>query len=238
MPEVQLTWLGHGTFRFDYAGREADLRRPLAHEPEVPREREGAGADRRDRDHARPRRPRRQHRSTCSRSIDCTVVAPVELADWLVWMKKAVAEDKIRDPNKGGTVDVDGVKVTLTHAQHSSGTIDDDHMVVPRRARRLRVRGRERHEDLLRRRHERLRRHAADQAAVRAGRRGAADRRPLHDGPDARRLSHSSSSARRSASRATTARSRSSPGRPTSCASWRRRASRSSRCSRERRSSV
>ena len=59
----------------------------------------------------------------------CTVVAPVELADWLVWMKKAVPEDKIRDPNKGGTVDVDGVKVTLTDANHSSSTIDEDHMV-------------------------------------------------------------------------------------------------------------
>jgi L-ascorbate metabolism protein UlaG (beta-lactamase superfamily) len=44
-------------------------------------------------------------------------------------MKKAVSEDNIRDPNKGGTVDLDGVKVTLTHAQHSSSTIDDDHMV-------------------------------------------------------------------------------------------------------------
>ena len=60
---------------------------------------------------------------------DCTVVAPVELADWLVWMKKAVSEDNIRDPNKGGTIDLGGVKVTLTHAQHSSSTIDEDHMV-------------------------------------------------------------------------------------------------------------
>ena len=68
-------------------------------------------------------------RSTWQSKFDCTVVAPVELADWLVWMKKAVSEDKIRDPNKGGTVDVDGVKVTLTHAQHSSSTIDEDHMV-------------------------------------------------------------------------------------------------------------
>src|SRR5204863_257791 len=34
-----------------------------------------------------------------------------------------------RDPNKGGTVDLGGVKVTLTHAQHSSSTVDEDHMV-------------------------------------------------------------------------------------------------------------
>ena len=47
----------------------------------------------------------------------------MELADWLAWIKKV---ENVRDPNKGGTVDVDGVKVTLTHAQHSSSIEGED----------------------------------------------------------------------------------------------------------------
>jgi L-ascorbate metabolism protein UlaG (beta-lactamase superfamily) len=54
------------------------------------------------------------------------VVAPVEIADWLVWIKEAVPEDRMRDPNKGGTVDVDGVKITLTDANHSSSTYENE----------------------------------------------------------------------------------------------------------------
>ena len=42
-------------------------------------------------------------------------MAPVELADWLVWMKKAVPEDKIRDPNKGGAK---GDKIEVSWLDH------------------------------------------------------------------------------------------------------------------------
>ena len=182
MPEVQLTWLGHGTFRFDSPGGKRVYIDPWLNEPEVPRQREGAGADRRDRDHARPRRPRRKHPRP-RQEVRLHGRRAGRARRLARRMKKAVAEDKIRDPNKGGTVDLDGVKVTLTHAQHSSGTIDRT-TCLHGRAVRLRVRGRERDEDLLRRGHERVRRHAADQAAVRARRGDPADRRPLHDGPE------------------------------------------------------
>ena len=57
----------------------------------------------------------------------CPVVAPVELSDWL--SKQGVAET--RDPNKGGTVDVDGVKFTLTNAFHSSSTDDGTYAGEP-----------------------------------------------------------------------------------------------------------
>jgi L-ascorbate metabolism protein UlaG (beta-lactamase superfamily) len=50
----------------------------------------------------------------------CPVVAPVELSDWL--SKRGVAET--HDPNKGGTVAVDGVKFTMVNAFHSSSTDD------------------------------------------------------------------------------------------------------------------
>ena len=128
MPEVQLTWLGHATFRFDTPGGKRVYVDPWVTNPKCPdNEQEPERVDLIAITHG--------HDDHVGNTIDlvekfgCTVVAPVELADWLVWMKKAVPEDKIRDPNKGGTVDVDGVKVTLTHAQHSSSTIDEEHMV-------------------------------------------------------------------------------------------------------------
>src|SRR5690349_23712395 len=47
-----------------------------------------------------------------------------ELHDWLVG-KQGVDEAKGMDPNKGGTVEWEGIKITLTHAQHSSSTPED-----------------------------------------------------------------------------------------------------------------
>src|SRR4051794_11903010 len=119
MPDVQLTWLGHGTFRFDSPGGKRIYVDPWLTNPKCPEdEKEPERIDAIAITHGHD-----DHVGNTLELVqkhDCTVVAPVELADWLVWMKKAVSEDNIRDPNKGGTVDVDGVKVTLTHAQHSS----------------------------------------------------------------------------------------------------------------------
>src|SRR5438874_898398 len=52
----------------------------------------------------------------------CTVVALVELSGWLA--KQGVDQDKLPGPNKGGTVDVDGVKFTLVNAFHSGSAPD------------------------------------------------------------------------------------------------------------------
>ena len=128
MPGVQLTWLGHATFRFDTPGGKRVYVDPWVTNPKCPdNEKEPERIDLIALTHG--------HDDHVGNTIDlakkfgCTVVAPVELADWLVWMKEAVPQDSIRDPNKGGTVDVDGVKVSLTDANHSSSTIDEDHMV-------------------------------------------------------------------------------------------------------------
>jgi L-ascorbate metabolism protein UlaG (beta-lactamase superfamily) len=51
-----------------------------------------------------------------------TVVALVELSVWL--SKQGVDESKLPAPNKGGTVNVEGIGFTLTNAFHSSGTAD------------------------------------------------------------------------------------------------------------------
>src|SRR5204862_3594926 len=58
------------------------------------------------------------------------VVAPVELHDWLA-TKQGLDEDKLRDPNKGGTVEIDGIRITLTDANHSSSTPDGTYAGEP-----------------------------------------------------------------------------------------------------------
>jgi L-ascorbate metabolism protein UlaG (beta-lactamase superfamily) len=50
----------------------------------------------------------------------CSVVAQVELVEWLA----AQGVEKPVDPNKGGTVETDGITFTLTNAFHSSSTND------------------------------------------------------------------------------------------------------------------
>jgi L-ascorbate metabolism protein UlaG (beta-lactamase superfamily) len=128
MPDVQLTWLGHATFRFDTPGGKRVYVDPWLTNPKIPDgEKEPERIDLIAITHGHDDHV--GNTLDLAKKFECTVVAPVELADWLVWIKKAVAEDAIRDPNKGGTVDVDGVKVTLTDANHSSSTIDEDTMV-------------------------------------------------------------------------------------------------------------
>ena len=57
----------------------------------------------------------------------CDVVAAVELAGWLG--KQGV--EKTHDPNKGGTVALDGIKFTFTNAFHSSSTDDGTYTGEP-----------------------------------------------------------------------------------------------------------
>ena len=58
----------------------------------------------------------------------CTVIAPVELADWLQGKQGL---ENVLDPNKGGTVEAAGVKFTLTNAHHSSSNNDLEYMGEP-----------------------------------------------------------------------------------------------------------
>jgi L-ascorbate metabolism protein UlaG (beta-lactamase superfamily) len=115
-----LTWLGHAAFRIDTPGGKRVYVDPFLNgnpkcpPDEVEPERvdaifitHGHG------DHYGDTIPLAQ-------KFGCIVVAPVELADWL----QGQGVESATDPNKGGTVDADGVKVTLTHAQHSSSTND------------------------------------------------------------------------------------------------------------------
>jgi L-ascorbate metabolism protein UlaG (beta-lactamase superfamily) len=126
MADVALTWLGHAAFRFDTPGGKRVYVDPWLENPKIPdAEKEPERVDLIAITHG--------HDDHVGNTIELAqkfgpkIVAPVELSDWL-WTKK-VAEDSLNDPNKGGTVDVDGVKVTLTDANHSSSTFEDDHFV-------------------------------------------------------------------------------------------------------------
>jgi L-ascorbate metabolism protein UlaG (beta-lactamase superfamily) len=128
MADSTLTWLGHSTFRLDTASGKRIYVDPFLNgnpkcpENEVTPERVDVVA------------VTHGHGDHLGDTVDlakqhgCTVVAPVELADWLQ-IKHGL--DNVRDPNKGGTVDVDGVKFTLTNAHHSSSNNDLEYMGEP-----------------------------------------------------------------------------------------------------------
>jgi len=122
-----LTWLGHASFRVDTPGGKRIYVDPFLNgNPKCPAsELEPERVDAILITHG--------HGDHYGDAIElagkfgCTVVAPVELADWL----QGKGVESVRDPNKGGTVVLDGVKVTLTHAQHSSSTNDGTYAGEP-----------------------------------------------------------------------------------------------------------
>src|SRR5579859_4865967 len=123
-----LTWLGHGTFRLDTESGKRVYIDPFLHgNPKCPEnELVPERADIIALTHA--------HGDHLGDTVEIaqkhgsTVIAPVEFADWLQIKHKLT---NVLDPNKGGTVDVDGITFTLTHAQHSSSNNDLEYMGEP-----------------------------------------------------------------------------------------------------------
>jgi L-ascorbate metabolism protein UlaG (beta-lactamase superfamily) len=122
MAETALTWLGHATFRVDTAdGKRIYVDPFLKGNPKCPQEEQtperadivavthGHG------DHV-------GDTVDLAKSHGSSVVAQVELAHWLG--TQGVDEGKLAALNKGGTVDVDGTKFTLTNAFHSDSAPD------------------------------------------------------------------------------------------------------------------
>jgi L-ascorbate metabolism protein UlaG (beta-lactamase superfamily) len=125
-----LTWLGHAAFRIDTDGGKRIYVDPFLNgNPKCPEAEQSP--DRCDLvvlthghgDHV-------GDTVALHQKFDCPVVATVELREWLT--TQGVADDGMaHSPNKGGTVDVDGISVTLTNAFHSSSSNDGTYTGEP-----------------------------------------------------------------------------------------------------------
>lgn len=120
---TELTWLGHASFRVDTPGGKRIYVDPfLTGNPKTPdSEREPERCDLILLTHGHG-----DHSAdvvAIHQRFGCPVVAQLELRGWLT--RQGVADDgQAHSINKGGTISVEGVKTTLTHANHSSSTPD------------------------------------------------------------------------------------------------------------------
>jgi L-ascorbate metabolism protein UlaG (beta-lactamase superfamily) len=122
LANVTFTWLGHGGYRLDSAGGKRIYVDPWLDNPKFPEsERTLERVDVLAITHG--------HGDHVGNALDICkehspkVVAIFELASWLE--SKGAEGASALGMNKGGTVDIDGVKFTMTHALHSSGFSDE-----------------------------------------------------------------------------------------------------------------
>ncbi len=127
MADVSLTWLGHGCFRIDSPGGKRIYLDPWLGNPKCPEsEREPERIDIMAITHG--------HGDHLGEAVELgrrhlpAVVAIFELANWLAALGVPGAADL--GMNKGGTVEVGGVKFTMTNALHSGGLVADGDSIV------------------------------------------------------------------------------------------------------------
>jgi L-ascorbate metabolism protein UlaG (beta-lactamase superfamily) len=129
MADTALTWLGHASFRIDSPGGKRIYVDPfLTGNPKTPEgEKEPERIDIIAITHGHG-----DHVGDAvelAKKHDPFVLAPVELAHWLG--AQGVNQEKLQGPNKGGTIDLDGIKISLTDANHSSSTVDGTYAGEP-----------------------------------------------------------------------------------------------------------
>ena len=159
-----------------HPGWQARLHRSVSErQSEVPAGRGRARARRRDLHHARPRRPLRRH-DRAGREVRLHGGGAGRAR------RLAAAEARGRERARSEQGRHGRARRRQGHAHARAALVEHERRDVRGRALRPRRRAGGRLQALLRRRHERLRRHGPDRADLRAGARRAADRRPLHDG--------------------------------------------------------
>ena len=118
---ASLTWLGHASFRLDTNGGKRIYVDPWPSGPTCPDcEREPERADVIAVTHGHG-----DHVGDViglQQKFGCPVIGMVELMGWLG--ANGVPDDALVPINKGGTIELDGVKVTMTNAFHSSSAPD------------------------------------------------------------------------------------------------------------------
>jgi L-ascorbate metabolism protein UlaG (beta-lactamase superfamily) len=124
MTAASLTWLGHASFRSRLANG-SDLRRPVVRQPAAPQN-EKDPERRDDRRHARHSDHVGSVVAITEKLGSIPIVGMVELKSWL--QGQGAQTDGVPGPNKGGTVEVEGVKFTLTNAFHSSAADDGTYL--------------------------------------------------------------------------------------------------------------
>jgi len=127
LADVTFTWLGHGSYRFDSAAGQRIYVDPWFDNPKCPgNEKKPERADVLVLTHG--------HADHVGSAVDVAkthspkVVAIFELASWLE--SQGAPNASALGMNKGGTIEIDGVRYTMTHALHSSGFGQDGGAIV------------------------------------------------------------------------------------------------------------
>ena len=128
MPRASLTWLGHAAFRLATAAGQRVYVDPWLSNPRCPEaEREPEGIDVIALTHG--------HDDHVGETVELAqrfgapVVALVELRRWLA--EHGLDANSAHAGNKGGTLEVDGVRITFTDANHSSSGPDGEYLGEP-----------------------------------------------------------------------------------------------------------
>ncbi len=120
---IKITWLGHGTVQFQFSSGEVLIIDPWLDNPKYPKrhkiERVDAIAVSHGHfDHIHSVLP-------LAKQFKPKVVGIFEIGHWL----ESKSVENMIGMNKGGTVDLGFVKLTMTHAEHSCGILDDGKII-------------------------------------------------------------------------------------------------------------